>query len=127
MTIDYVTWLSRMTNSIVDASTIARDKPGAYKEPTWLQKRMYIADLLVPVVKTEDQVDDWITVFCVRLGESETFYSSQPVSYLTTYPTSDILGPDEAHAYHHTEGASESVAWFKEFKKKVEGGWTFGW
>ena len=107
--LEYSTWLSRYANSIEDKSTFNKSNV-----VTEFQKRAYIADMLVPTIRIEADVDDWVTAFCVTVTKAEPGRKSVMSLFFA-----DVVGKEMSHEYYKTAGDSESLAWLKKFKEDL--------
>lgn len=105
---EFSQWVSDMSGTIEDKSEFIR--PNHHQEPlTHLQKRLHIADVLVPDPTTEDEIQDWMNAFCIRLKDS-SFYVDHLLHFIGSTMTSE---------YYATDGYTASKAWLNNFKQKV--------
>ncbi len=109
-------WLAEQANSIVDNSTVVRDvqtfiSPAASKPLTDLQKRMAVADMLVPKIACMNDVDSWAHVLCVAtLGAERRLMLT--------------LGAAICERYCELSGDDEHIEWALAIKAKIASGWT---
>lgn len=113
---EFSTWVSEMSNSIEDASGFIKPSYDI-TTLTSMQRRMHIADLLVPNIETEDDVDAWLTAFCVALDRTKLSYT-----VLIDKESWSILGWEEHNAYLETDGDTQSKAWLHKVKQKIISG-----
>lgn len=113
---EFSVWLGEMANTIEDNSGFI--KP-SYDITTLTpsQRRMHIADLLVPIVTTEDDVEAWVCAFCVSVNTSSPKY---PRIYDESL--AEVLGVAETNTYIETDGDTQSLAWLYQFKQKIISG-----
>jgi hypothetical protein len=113
MTKEFATWVSELSGTIEDTS--AWIKP-SYDITTLtpLQRRMHIADLLVPVINKQEDVDDWVTSFCVALDEGGAGFR-----FLTETSLASLIGRPLLLDYIDTSCDSSSKAWLNVLKDKI--------
>jgi hypothetical protein len=108
---EFSTWVSEMAGTIPDLSLVDRFEGDSLTE---LQKRMLIADLLVPTTTSEVQVDDWVMAFTVSVD-----FNEKGVRTLTHRMFSSIVGLPESRLYTETQTDEEASQWLNSFKHKV--------
>lgn len=107
---EFSQWVAEMSNSIEDNSNFI--KPTHNTEPlTNLQKRLHIADLLVPNPDTEDAIHDWMRCFCVTLNTYNNELDDE-IFYI-------VIGKDLSTEYYATETYTAAKAWLNSFRQKV--------
>lgn len=110
---EFATWVSELSGTIQDTS--AWIKPSYdITTITPLQRRMHIADLLVPVVNKEEDVDDWVTSFCVALDQG-----GAGRRFLTEVSLASLVGKNIYLDYIDTASDSSSKAWLNTLKEKI--------
>ena len=103
-------WMSDMTNSIEDGSVVDKS---LCRGGTPLQKRMYVADLVVPKTNTEVLINDWISVFCV------TVYNGT----VARTPLVTIVGKERNSGYYLVSGYVATAEWLKTLRQDILQGW----
>jgi len=110
---EFSEWMGSMLNSIEDASTINKNYIG--DELTSFQIRMSIADLLVPSIKHEWDVQDWLGVFSVGLDCGSRGNRSVVEQALST-----IIGPNNTREYCDSEDGEGTIEWLNKLKTKIK-------
>lgn len=113
MPIEFSTWQARMANTITDTSIVDK-KSSMIQSLSPFQKRMLIADMLVPYTESEDLVHDWLVAFSVRLNTERNGQRGLIEERLTA-----ILGVDRAKDYLATENDYEASRWLSEFRAEI--------
>lgn len=115
----YHSWLAEQANSIVDHSTVVRDVQTFSTQPaTRLQKRAMLANMLVPHVDTEEDVNDWLSALCVCLNDRPQ--GSRSVS---EHAPVFVIGRDLYQEYNNLEGDHAHLWWIQRLKAKIANGW----
>ncbi len=91
--------------------------PAATLIRTAAQIRSELADLLVPCVGNEEEIEDWMEAFAV--GYTRT-------TNLHMIKLGNIIGNDLAHEYCQTNGTAESMRWWNDFRDKIDDGTLLG-
>lgn len=109
---DFHTWVGRMVNSIEDTSIISKADP--VYNLTHLQKRALVADLVVPVIHSEDAVEDWLNIFRVTLNVGGEMSVGMLIS---------LIGKEETNKYFETDTEEDAISWLRDIKLKIKCGW----
>ena len=109
---EYSEWLGSMANSIEDASIVDRFVGDTMSA---LQKRMVIADLLVPYADDKEYVDDWVAAFSVAMSCDVIGRRK-----LTEATLSSLIGQTYTALYCDTRTSRDAVAWLKDLKKQIK-------
>ena len=105
---EFSQWVSDMSGTIEDKSEFIR--PSHNQQPlTDLQKRLHMADLLVPDTSTEDKIQEWMDAFTAMFQDGK-LYSIHLLA---------IVGHDISREYYATDGYSASKAWLNNFKQNI--------
>lgn len=113
MALDYSTWLGRMAGTIIDKSIVDKSSD-ILRNLTAKQKRLIIADMLVPSLYNEDAAHDWLVAFSVTLDNADSGERS-----LTEESLQIILGLEDYNMYMSTVGDIDSVAWVQNFRADI--------
>ncbi len=81
---------------------------------TSLQRRMLLADLVVPHTVDENLVADWLTVLCTSLDGSPMGQRSIVECSLTS-----VIGRQQVEQYLATEGNKATVEWLIMLKQII--------
>lgn len=107
---EYSEWLGQLAGTIEDNSLIDRFIGDSLTD---IQKRMLIADMLVPHPQTEKEVDDWTTALCVSMdgyiGEKK----------LEDGPLRRVIGDSLTIQYVNTTNDQEALEWLRELRKQI--------
>jgi hypothetical protein len=110
---EFSTWVSELAGTIQDTSGWIKPSYDI-TTITPLQRRMHIADLLVPVINKATDVSDWVTAFCVSFDEGKAGFR-----FLTDVSLSSLVGKDVTLEYLDAVGDTSSKAWLNTFKDKI--------
>jgi len=116
MPIEFSTWQARMANSILDTSIIDKDSE-LINSLSPLQKRMLIADLVVPIVVTENDLASWVAVFCVTIDTQSSFRAS-----IARETLDKIIGKENSISYTKITGSIEAMRWKAELCADINKG-----
>ncbi len=115
MPIEFSTWQARMAGTILDTSIVDK-KSDLMQGLTAAQKRMIIADLLVPNPTRESEVTDWVSAFSVTL-DGESGYK-----VVAELSLAYLIGLERTIAYTDTDTDEDSLRWLSELKADINNG-----
>jgi len=118
----FAEWVGSMAGTIEDGAEFIRPcscntPTQPTSKPTELQRRMDMANLLVPTTNTEDLINDWVMAFCTVMSGVDGG------KHFITLSLKDVVGPEEHKEYYRTEGTRDTVVWFVKLKARIGGGW----
>lgn len=111
MPIDYATWVSRMTNSIVDESTVRKTDAFVPVKLTPLQIRSQFASLLVPHIRNSEDAMNWLNALC-----TEIILGDVQIGRVTA-----VLGYHKAREYYDLPDHHE-VVWTLGLRAEIAAG-----
>lgn len=108
---NYSEWVGQMAGTIEDGSII---DVFIGDELNGLQRRMLIADMLVPWPNCSSEVQDWMRVFCISLDGEQR--GEQKI--MSEHP-SNVLGSMQYHLYYNLITEDDYREWIRNFRKMI--------
>jgi hypothetical protein len=112
---EFHSWVSDQAGKYIDGSEIKRsDRKELLKKPTNLQVRAALSDVLVPFPTTPDQIEDWISAFCVCLTDADEGKRSVRNGWLP-----DLVSQDVSDAYVRLETPFDYAKWYSLLRLSI--------